>query len=44
MEGFLGEERKGKEQGGVDVRKGWRDWAEGEECWQSAVIIRCLCE
>lgn len=38
---------KGREQGiarGADVRNGWRDWAEGEDSWQSAVIIRRLCE
>lgn len=38
---------KGKEQGiarGADERNGWRDWAEGEDSWQSAVIIRRLCE
>lgn len=46
-EGFLGDEWKGREQGiarGADVRNGWRDWAEGEDSWQSAVIIRRLCE
>lgn len=38
---------KGKEQGiarGADERNGWRDWAEGEDSWQSMVIIRRLCE